>query len=65
MQCRRCHGLMRCETFHDWGDGQLTYGCFEGWRCLACGNVWDPVIAANRVHPGDALVCPQRRRRAP
>lgn len=24
---------------------------FDAWRCLNCGEVWNPVIRANRVHP--------------
>jgi hypothetical protein len=26
--------------------GQITFG---GWRCLACGEIVDPVIVANRL----------------
>ena len=24
---------------------------FSGWRCLVCGNITDPVMAANRRNP--------------
>lgn len=48
MRCSRCRGLMVAETYWDWGELMLTYSSFEGWRCLCCGNLWDPVIAANR-----------------
>lgn len=41
MRCPRCHGLMVPETFHD----------FDGSRCISCGNLWDPMIAANREYP--------------
>jgi hypothetical protein len=36
-------------------------GClmaFSGWRCMSCGEIIDPVILANRVHPP-----PLRKRR--
>jgi len=42
--CPRCQGLMRAEAFVDW----TTNRTFAGWRCLSCGNVWDPGIADNR-----------------
>jgi hypothetical protein len=50
MHCLRCQGLMWTETFFDL---QLNTE-FQGWRCLFCGNVWDPVIGDNRMpveHP--------------
>ena len=47
MSCPRCQGLMVPEHFFD-----LSYdgGCgrFDGWRCLCCGNILDPVILSNR-----------------
>lgn len=43
--CPRCQGLMRTENFWD-----LEINAkFQGWRCLSCGNVWDPIICANRM----------------
>lgn len=46
-QCTRCRGLMVREHFIDLFDdtGQLS---FNGWRCVCCGNVLDPVIVQNR-----------------
>ncbi len=48
--CPRCGGFMTPERFSDIIDetGQLH---FAGWRCLACGEVLDPVILANRRLP--------------
>jgi len=46
MVCPRCNGFMLQEVFVDF-DG--TDGSFEGWRCLVCGEIVDPVIASNRV----------------
>ncbi|MFZ5862023.1 MAG: hypothetical protein ACOYXR_04135 [Nitrospirota bacterium] len=47
MQCSRCRGLMVVDRFTDLLDetGQIT---FPGWRCLACGEIVDPVIMSNR-----------------
>ncbi|MFZ5875701.1 MAG: hypothetical protein ACOYXU_04740 [Nitrospirota bacterium] len=47
MQCSRCRGLMVVDRFTDLLDetGQITFG---GWRCLACGEIVDPVIMSNR-----------------
>lgn len=49
MQCVRCQGLMIADRFVDLaqsGDAE-----FNGWRCLVCGNITDPVMAANRRKP--------------
>jgi hypothetical protein len=47
MQCPRCQGLMVPDHFSDllYDGGYLS---FDGWRCLCCGNVLDPVILGNR-----------------
>ncbi|HIE65468.1 MAG: hypothetical protein ABGX83_01185 [Nitrospira sp.] len=47
MNCPRCHGRMAPETFQDLHDdtGRL---CFSGYRCMACGEILDPVIMSNR-----------------
>ena len=46
MICPRCDGLMLQEVFMDFADYD---GSFEGWRCLVCGEIVDPVIVNNRV----------------
>ena len=48
--CPRCGGLMSAERFSDFRD-QTGQFHFSGWRCLACGEVLDPVILANRRLP--------------
>jgi hypothetical protein len=49
MECVRCRGLMVPDRFVDLVEsGQAE---FPGWRCLACGNITDPVIVANRRQP--------------
>lgn len=51
MECRRCKGKMSFEQFQDfWDDtGKID---FKGWRCLNCGEIFDPIIYLNRkTHP--------------
>ena len=50
MDCQRCHGLMVCEPYVDLLDLRLD-SPFMGWRCVSCGEIWDPVIALNRIAP--------------
>lgn len=64
--CPRCRGLMVNEQYVDWE----CNGNFVGWRCFSCGNVWDGVIANNRMsidkrvglslplHPARSVVLP-------
>lgn len=48
MECPRCHGIMVQDVFEDLQDdtGSLS---FQGWRCIICGEILDPVIANNRA----------------
>lgn len=48
MCCQRCNGLMIQDGFVDLRDdtGRLQ---FEGWRCLNCGEVVDPVVLTHRT----------------
>ena len=48
MTCQRCKGLMVQERYDDLGLGSAGYES-QGWRCLNCGAIVDPVIAAH--HP--------------
>jgi hypothetical protein len=55
MECPRCHGTMSQELFEDLRDETgMIY--FSGWRCLICGEIIDPVIAAHRMHRPKPLV---------
>ncbi len=58
MGCQRCKGLMIRDSFVDFRDdtGHLM---FEGWRCLNCGEVVDPVVLTHRM---DAPANPYRGR---
>jgi len=42
MKCPRCQTRMVAETFYS------KEGSFDGFRCLACGEVIDEVILQNR-----------------
>ncbi len=56
MECVRCHGLVVVDCFVDLeGSSEAE---FTGWRCVACGDISDPVIIANRhTHPGALTRC--------
>jgi hypothetical protein len=48
MRCARCGGLMVREKFEDLGGlGSIDHE-YAGWRCINCGAIVDPVIAAHR-----------------
>ncbi len=48
MNCERCRGFMIRDSFLDMRDdsGRLH---FNGWRCLNCGEVVDPVVLTHRI----------------
>jgi hypothetical protein len=56
MMCLRCEGLMVFELFEDFEGLSSDYE-FTGWRCLNCGAIVDPVIAAHR-HTTSSVVAP-------
>lgn len=64
MECTRCHGVMVPDVFEDLDDdtGALA---FQGWRCLLCGEIVDPVIAANRRERPAPLLRRIRNRMVP
>ena len=43
MSCERCGGLSVATHFE--GDHAWEY---DGWECLICGNITDPLITSNR-----------------
>ena len=47
MRCTHCGGLMVFEEFEDFVLGSGGHG-FWGRRCINCGAIVDPVIAAHR-----------------
>jgi hypothetical protein len=56
MMCLRCEGLMVFELFEDFEGLSSDYE-FTGWRCINCGAIVDPVIAAHR-HIASSVVAP-------
>ena len=48
MTCLRCEGLMVHEKFGDLVGLWSSDHEFTRWRCLNCGAIVDPVIAAHR-----------------
>jgi len=58
MHCTRCQGLMMEDQLFDF-EGTQGFMWMKGWRCMNCGHIVDPVIAANqRVHEATLLVRP-------
>lgn len=48
MRCLRCDGLMVSEKFDEPVGLESRDHKDAGWRCINCGAIVDPVIAANR-----------------
>ena len=48
MTCLRCDGLMVHNKFEDLDGLWSSDHEFIGWRCLNCGAIVDPVIAAHK-----------------
>lgn len=63
MRCHRCQGLMVPEHF---ADSRIDTGepRFDGWRCINCGVITDPVIAAQRRTSAVAMPTTAGLRRA-
>ena len=47
MTCRRCQGCMARDHFLDLQESGGEWW-LEGWRCINCGHVFDPVLERNR-----------------
>ena len=47
MTCRRCQGCMTKDHFLDLQESGGEWW-LEGWRCINCGHVFDPVLENNR-----------------
>jgi hypothetical protein len=55
MTCTRCQGCMAKDHFIDLLESAGSVW-MAGWRCLNCGNVFDPVMERNRLGLGMAAV---------
>ena len=60
MRCQRCQGCMISDHFMDLMNvtGEMD---FNGWRCLNCGNIIDPVIVRQRQSIASIPVKSRRR----
>jgi len=47
MTCIRCQGCMARDHFLDLLESGGEWW-MEGWRCINCGHVFDPVVERNR-----------------
>ncbi len=48
MQCARCDGLMVGDSLIDIQESSIPMW-MKGWRCVACGNIVDPLIQQHRM----------------
>jgi len=48
MKCTRCQGLMVADDLLDMQESYLPMW-MRGLRCIACGNIVDPLISSNRM----------------
>lgn len=48
MKCTRCHGLMVADDLLDLQESYLPMW-MRGLRCVACGNIVDPLINRHRM----------------
>ena len=55
MTCRRCQGCMTRDHFLDLQESGGDWW-LEGWRCINCGHVFDPVLEKNRRLHAAALL---------
>ena len=49
MNCQRCHGLMVQDRAYDLLD---THIHCDVWRCVCCGDIFDPLIVMNQTKLG-------------
>jgi hypothetical protein len=57
MKCNRCRGFVIPERFYG------HEAIFQGWKCIACGEVFDEVVLRNRHSPLKLAATPRRRAR--
>jgi len=48
MTCTRCKGFMVVDDLLDLQESLLPMW-MRGWRCVACGNIVDPLILRHRM----------------
>lgn len=55
MKCQRCQGCMARDYFLDIQESGGEWWA-KGWRCINCGNVYDPVAEQNRRRHAEAML---------
>ena len=58
MTCERCKGCMARDHFLDLQESGGEWW-LEGWRCINCGHVFDPVLEKNRKLHAAAMALAQ------
>lgn len=48
MRCTKCEGLMVVDHLIDIRESSIPMW-MRGWRCVACGNIVDPLILRHRM----------------
>jgi hypothetical protein len=48
MHCARCDGLMVADNLIDMRESSVPMW-MKGWRCVSCGNIFDPIIQRHRM----------------
>jgi len=48
MRCTKCEGLMVTDHLLDIRESTIPMW-MRGWRCVACGNIVDPLILRHRM----------------
>ena len=61
MNCSKCGGLMIFEEFARTATEEKRW-LYEGWRCVHCGEIIDPVILLNRKKAKDREAVSGRRK---
>jgi len=51
MRCTKCEGLMVSDHLIDIRESSIPMW-MRGWRCVACGNIVDPLILRHRMIQG-------------
>jgi len=52
MNCLKCSGMMNYEAFVS-GTAEGSSWAYEGWRCIYCGDIIDPIILRHRQKARD------------
>ena len=61
MTCRRCQGCMARDHFLDLQESGGEWW-LQGWRCINCGHVFDPVLEKNRQLHAAAMASVEAQR---